>query len=118
MNVWWVAMLVGAATGAISGMGVGGGSLLLLWLTAGVGLDPYPAGVLNLAYFLCCAPPALWQHHKNGLVKWPTVKWSLLGLPVCAAAAIAASFMDAEWLRRLFGVLLLAVGWKELRTKE
>ena len=118
MNVWWVSLLVGAATGAISGMGVGGGSLLLLWLTAVVGMDPYPAGVLNLAYFLCCAPPALWQHQKNGLVEWQAVKWSLVGVPLCVGAAISASYIDADWLRRLFGVLLLVVGWKEIRTKE
>lgn len=115
---WWWGVLVGAVTGVISGMGVGGGSLLLVWLTAAVGMEPYQAGVINLAYFLTCAPTALWQHQKNGLVKWQAVKWSLVGLPLCIGAAVAASYMDPEWLRRLFGGLLLAVAWKELRTKE
>ncbi|MBQ1211193.1 MAG: sulfite exporter TauE/SafE family protein [Clostridia bacterium] len=117
MNPLW-GIVVGVATGVISGMGVGGGSLLLVWLTAAVGMEPYQAGVINLAYFLTCAPTALWQHQKNGLVQWRAVGWSLLGLPLCVGAALLASHMDPEWLRRLFGGLLLAVAWKELRTKE
>ena len=32
---WLLSALVGAATGVLSGFGVGGGTLLLLWLTLG-----------------------------------------------------------------------------------
>ena len=34
-----IAVLIGALTGVLSGLGVGGGTLLLLWMTAVMGMD-------------------------------------------------------------------------------
>ena len=50
-----VAILVGAALGFLSGLGVGGGSLLLLWLTLAAGVPQETARVMNLMFFLPCA---------------------------------------------------------------
>ena len=41
-------VLVGAATGVLSGCGVGGGTLLVLYLTAVAGLEQYQAGGVTL----------------------------------------------------------------------
>ena len=62
--------LVGAATGVLSGCGVGGGTLLVLYLTAVAGLEQYQAGGVNLMYFLACAAPALVSHARRGRVEW------------------------------------------------
>lgn len=56
---WVIGLLAGLVTGVISGFGIGGGSLLILYLTAFAGMDQYTAGGLNLLYFLFCAPAAL-----------------------------------------------------------
>ena len=61
--------LIGAATGVISGFGIGGGSLLVLYLTAVAKMDQLSAQGINLVYFLFCAPTALWSHIRNGLVE-------------------------------------------------
>ena len=50
-----VAILVGAALGFLSGLGVGGGSLLLLWLTVAMGRSQDTARAMNLLFFLPCA---------------------------------------------------------------
>ena len=63
-----VAVAVGLATGILSGCGVGGGSLLMLYLTMLAGIGQYQAAGINLLYFLACAPAALWSHSKNGLI--------------------------------------------------
>lgn len=47
--------LVGLVTGIISGFGIGGGSLLILYLTAVAGVNQYTAGGVNLLYFIGCA---------------------------------------------------------------
>ena len=109
--------MVGLLTGILSGFGVGGGSLLMLYLTMFAGVQQYAAGGINLLYFIACAPAALWSHVKNGLVERPAVLWcTLAGLPVSVAAAFLASWINVGLLRRAFGVLLLYIGVRELRA--
>lgn len=114
-----LSVLIGLLTGVLSGFGIGGGTMLLLWLTLVGGLSQQQAGGVNLLYFAGCALPALWGHLKNGLIDKQAVKWAVLfGLPACVAGAIAAALFDTTLLRRLFGVFLLVVGWRELFAKK
>ena len=95
------------------------GSLLILYLTAFAGMDQYTAGGLNLLYFLFCAPAALISHIKNKLVDWKTVLFcTVTGVVTSVGAAFAAAAIDVSLLRRLFGVLLLYIGVKELFCKS
>ena len=114
MNV--INFIIGAATGIISGFGIGGGSLLVLYLTAITGMSQYLAGGINLLYFIGCAPTALIGHIKNKLVEWHTVLWcAAAGIAVVRPVSLCADNLHSGWLRRLFGILLLYVGYKELR---
>ena len=116
---WIIGLLAGLVTGVISGFGIGGGSLLILYLTAFAGMDQYTAGGLNLLYFLFGAPAALISHIKNKLVEWKTVLFcTITGVVTSIAAAFAAAAIDVSLLRRLFGVLLLYIGVKELFCKS
>lgn len=110
--------IVGVATGILSGFGIGGGSLLILWLTSVEGVSQFRAGGLNLLYFICCAPTALWSHIKNKLIEGKAVLWcTLCGVPTSVAAAFLAAQIDVQWLRRGFGLLLLYIGVRELFCK-
>ena len=108
------AIAVGLLTGILSGFGIGGGSLLLLYLTLVGGMSQYAAGGINLLYFLCCAPAALCFHGKNGLIEWRAAGLGAIGILPCVAAAWAASVLPTDWLRRIFGVLLLYIGFHEV----
>lgn len=108
-------ILLGTALGFLSGLGVGGGSLLILWLTAN-GMEQRIAQGVNLLFFLPAAALSALQNAKKGRVHWSAA------LPAMvfggAAAALCAWFalgMDTRWLRRLFGLLLLCTAWSELR---
>ncbi len=119
MNMPWLDILIGFATGIISGFGIGGGSLLVLYLTAFAGMSQHTAGGINLLYFIGCAPAALPGHIKNHVVEWKAVLWcSIAGVAAAIPTALLASNLDAGLLRRLFGVVLLYIGVKELRTKS
>ena len=109
--------LAGAATGVLSGFGIGGGSLLILWLTMVEGFAQYTAAGVNLLYFLCCAPAALVSHLRNRLIDRPAaLSCALAGCLTAPLASHAAGAVPSDWLRRLFGVLLLALAWRELRA--
>ena len=111
--------VIGVATGIISGFGIGGGSLLVLYLTAITGMSQYTAGGVNLLYFIGCAPAALIGHVKNKLVEWrAAVLCSIAGIVIAIPTSLLANTFDDGWLRRLFGVVLLYIGIKELRLSK
>ena len=110
-----VNFLVGMATGILSGFGIGGGSLLILYLTTFAGVPQYTAAGINLLYFLFCAPAALISHIRKHLVEKKTALLAIAaGIVTSLAAAYVASLMDLSLLRRIFGVFLLYIGVREL----
>lgn len=115
----WAAVFAGCAAGILSGFGVGGGTLLLVYMTAFAGLAQHTAQGINLLYFLPAAGLALPSHIQNGYVEWKTVlPAAAAGLAATGVAAWAASMVETGLLRRLFGGFLLAVGVYELFRKE
>ena len=53
------AILAGLVCGVLSGFGIGGGSLLMVWMTAVLSMEQKAAQGVNLLYFLPCAACAL-----------------------------------------------------------
>ena len=108
-------IMMGTVLGFLTGLGVGGGSLLILWLTLGLGMEQETAAAVNLLFFL---PSAV----VSGCFRWHQGALDLkrLAVPMAAGAASAWIFtrvgaaMDPEPLKRLFGLLLLATGLREL----
>ena len=113
-----VNFLVGAALGFLSGLGVGGGSLLLLWLTLVLGRPQETARVMNLMFFLPCAFLATLFRWKQSRPDWrlavPAILAGLLG-------ALLGNFLgprlDVEILKKAFGILFIVCGIRELRYK-
>ena len=111
--------LVGLGAGILSGFGVGGGTLLLLYLTAFAGVPQNLAQGVNLLYFLPTAATALPAHFQNGyLDKKTAVPAILAGLAGTAVAAWAATGLDVELLHRCFGAFLLFIGLRELLAQK
>lgn len=112
---WLVPVLAGAATGVLSGFGVGGGTLLLIYMTAFAGVEQHLAQGINLLYFLPTAATALPAHLKNGYVDKPAALPAIAaGLAGTALAAWVATALDVTLLRRFFGAFLLYIGVTEL----
>ena len=111
-------LLLGTVLGFLSGLGVGGGSLLILWLTLVLDMDRETARTINLMFFLPCALGSLLVRRGQ---KAPLRKL----LPAMAADCAAAYFcsrleLDTSLLGKLFGGLLIVTGLRELfyRPKE
>ena len=118
MRAWILPLIVGAATGVLSGFGVGGGTLLLVYMTAFAGVEQRLAQGINLLYFLPAGLLALPAHVKNGYIEKPALLPAIgAGLACAALAAWAATAMEVGLLKKLFGAFLIAVGLMELFTK-
>ena len=114
-----IAGLVGLVCGIFSGLGIGGGTLLMVWMTAVMGIEQRAAQGINLLYFLPTAACALFFHIKNRLIRWRVVLPAILtGCVFAAGAAFLATVMDTELLRKLFGGFLILVGLRELLTAQ
>lgn len=107
--------LAGLVCGVFSGLGIGGGTLLMVWMTAVAGLEQQTAQGINLLYFLPTAACALFFHIKNRLIRWRVVlPAALCGCLAAAGAALLATAIDTGLLRKLFGGFLILVGIREL----
>ena len=115
VNGWLMPLAVGAATGVLSGFGVGGGTLLLVYMTAFAGVDQHLAQGINLLYFLPAGLMALPAHIKHGYIE-KGVLLPAIGAGLCCAglAAWAATALDVGLLRKCFGGFLILVGVMEL----
>ena len=110
-----VILVVGTVLGFLSGLGIGGGSLLILWLTMILHTDPLTARSINLLFFIPSALVACAIRLKQGNLKLrPLLPAILAG---CAAAAVfswISTIVDTEILKKLFGAVLVAAGVREL----
>ena len=117
--VEYLAFPVAAVLGFLAGLGVGGGSLLMLWLTAVVNMDYSVAKTVNLLFFLPSALIATLFHKKQGSVDIHKV------LPAIICACIAAAIfsymgkhIDTSLLKKLFGGILILTGLRELFYRD
>lgn len=114
-----VSLIVGTVLGFLSGLGTGGGSLLILWLTLILDAPQQTARGINLLFFLPAAAIAAIFRWKQGTLTFKTV------LPAAIAGSFAAAgftwlgvrMMDLQVLKKLFGLLLIATGLRELFYK-
>lgn len=113
-----VCILIGTLLGILSGLGTGGGSLLILWLTLGLGMEQPQARTINLLFFIPSAVIACLFRWKQGRLDMKKV------LPAIIAGSIASGLftflsrdMDTGLLQKLFGGLLLLTGVRELLYK-
>ena len=116
---WMISALAGLVTGVLSGFGIGGGTLLLIYMTAFAGVPQNVAQGVNLLYFPPTAATALPAHIKNGYIdKQAAVPAIVAGLLGTALAAWIATALDVELLHRFFGGFLIVIGLRELFGKS
>lgn len=110
-----IALLAASILGFLTGLGIGGGSLLILWLTLVLDMDPASARGINLLFFLPAAAISCLFRFRQGKLD---LKKALPGIVSGCAAAAIFSLIGAQLhirvLKKLFGVLLLATGLREL----
>lgn len=107
--------LLSTVLGFLTGLGVGGGSLLVLYLTSVLGCEPEVARGVNLLFFLPGAAVSLILRRKQGQLQirplWPAM---VAGCLSAALLSWVSQGLDTHILKKLFGVLLVFTGIREL----
>ena len=114
-----VAVSVGIVLGFLSGLGIGGGSLLMVWLNAVLSWSIQDARAVNLLFFLPSALIACTIRYKKGMLNWKAVLPAIISGCFFAVAGNAVSnWVNTSTLQKLFGVLLILAGTKEIFYRE
>ena len=111
----WLALL-GCGVGVLSGMGVGGGSLLIVLLSAFMQVEQVTAQGVNLVYFLPAAAIAVLIHWN--IDAGTAAAGTVAGLVTAMAGALLALNMESSLLRKFFAGLLFFAGISEFFSKK
>lgn len=110
--------LIGVLSGIISGMGIGGGAILIPALYYFLKLDQHILQSINLLFFIPTAIVALIVHIKNKSISFKVVfsiiLTGIIGVYLGSKLAIA---LPSGTLKKWFGAFLLLMGIYELIRK-
>ncbi len=117
MNVWSV--LAAFFSGAVGAMGLGGGGVLVLYLTLSLGMPQLQAQGINLLFFLPCAIISIVIQLKRRMIDLPTAGWMALGGAGGVLIGMGLTkILHAALLSKLFAAFLIVVGLMELFGKS
>lgn len=106
---------VGILSGIISGMGIGGGVVLIPALVLINQISQQTAQGINLLYFIPTAIVSLIIHIKNKNIEVKTAMITAsAGLIGGVIGAFSASLFENNLLKRLFGFFLFGMGILEI----
>lgn len=116
-----VVIAIGILLGFLAGLGVGGGSLLIMWLTLILNTEQNMARTINLLFFIPSAVISSFFRWKQGTLDLTRIFPAIIAGCISAAAfSILSKQIDIAMLKKLFGLLLLLTGVRELfyKTKK
>lgn len=117
MNI--TALLAGLFSGIIGGMGMGGGAVLIIYLSLFTDTPQLKAQGINLLFFIPIGLTALIIYAFKKQIKWKTVlPLSLYGIIGTFLGIMLTKYISNDWLSKIFGVFLILMALKEFFTKK
>lgn len=105
--------------GALSGMGLGGGGILLVFLTAFSSIDQLTAQGINLIFFLPTGLIAIIIYAIKKQIEWKIVfKIWLFGSIGALGGYFIAKAIETQYLSKIFAAFLIIFGVINLFTKD
>ena len=106
------------AAAALAGMGVGGGGLLMIWLTLVLHYEIAQARAVNLAFFIVSAGAAMPYHIRQRSIAWRyVILLTVSAIPGVWVGGFLSEWMSGNVVRMLFGVFFVFCGVMVLLRK-
>lgn len=117
MNI--AALLAGLLSGIIGGMGLGGGAVLLIYLTVFAEVPQLTAQGINLIFFIPIGLLAVIVYSFKKQIKWKKALLIALGGIIGAFIGISAvKLIGSDITGKIFAFLLIFLGLKEVFSKS
>ena len=108
-------VLIGLIAGIVSGTGMGGGTVLILLLTAFYGIEQHIAQASNLIFFIPTSIVAIITNWKYKLIdKKLAISISIWGTIGAAIGAFFSTKTNVHALRKYFGIFLAIIAIWEI----
>lgn len=100
-------ILIGIISGFVSGMGMGGGTILILCLSMFLGIEQHMAQATNLVFFIPTSIIAIIINIKQKYVDFKiAIPIAISGVVGAVIGAIYSSKTDVKMLKKYFGIFL------------
>lgn len=110
-------ILIGSISGIFSGIGMGGGTILIVLLDVFEGLEQHIAQATNLIYFVPTAISAIIVNYKEKNIEINLAKTiSIFGIVGAVIGAIISVNSDVDKLRKFYGIFLAIIAVHEIST--
>lgn len=104
-------ILIGIISGIVTGLGMGGGSILILFLTMFMGVNQHTAQAANLIFFIPTSISAIYVYFKNKNVDTKIGLKLLYSIIIGSlVGAYLTKFIESAKLKKYFGMFILGVG--------
>ena len=110
-----IEILIGVISGIVSGLGMGGGTILILILSVFMGINQHIAQATNLIFFVPTSITAITVSIKEKLIEYKVgVPIAISGIIGSIIGAKIALKIEVRLLKRYFGIFLFAIAIYEI----
>ncbi len=115
----WAALLAGLFSGIIGAMGLGGGAVLIIYLSLFTDTQQLSAQGINLLFFIPTALAAVIVYSVKKQIKWKiTLKIAAWGILGAVFGLYFADRLGGGLTGKIFGGLLIIMGAVEIFGKK
>lgn len=112
-------LIAGLLSGIIGAMGLGGGAVLIIYLSVFVHTEQLAAQGINLIFFLPIGALAVAVYAKRRQIRWRlTLPLAAGGLVGAGIGLFAVHLLGGELTAKIFGGLLILLGLREIFFKK
>ena len=119
MTSFPIIFLSSLIAGFVSSLGLGGGGILVLYLSLFLGMSQTQAGGINLIFFLPIAVVSILIHLKNKRINYKlALKCAPFGIDGAIGGSLIAHQIDPTLIGKAFAIFVLILGIRELFSKN
>ena len=117
--MFWIDFAAGIFVAALAGLGVGGGGLLVIYLTVFKNAGQVEAQGLNLLFFVAAGAASIFIHVRKRRLDYKKIILIIIcGAAGAVAGSLLANITDGAVIKKIFGGFLIASGVFEFLRKK
>ncbi len=113
------ALLAGLFSGILGSMGLGGGGILIIYLSLFTDQKQLTSQGINLLFFVPIGILSIIIYSIKKQIKWKTtIKIAIFGIIGAVIGILLADFLGGSFTRKIFAILLIIMGISEIFKKS
>ncbi len=108
-------IIFGFIAGIVSALGMGGGTILILFLSLFMGIEQHVSQATNLIFFIPTSIAAIIMNIKNRKINFKISKTIIIyGIIGALIGSFISNKLETKSLQRIFGIFLLIIAFFQI----